>query len=180
MIGLLEAKKKYDDTLDVKFSTYAYYYVLGEITKYIRESKSVKLSKDLIKLNKSINKAKDIMTQKLGRVPSNLEISLFLDIEEEKVNEAIKYTQEVESLDYSYEEGNELYNLISNEDVNRDDLIDLKQAIKELNPEEINLIISRYYHNLTQTEISKETGISQVQISRKETKILQKLKTKMT
>ena len=67
MIGLIQAKNNFNSDLDVKFSTYAYYYILGEITKYIRESKSLKLSKDIIKLNKSINKATDIMIQKLGR-----------------------------------------------------------------------------------------------------------------
>ena len=69
MLGLVEAQKKFDKSLDVKFSTYAYYYVLGEITKFIRESKTVKLSKEMVKLNRSINKAVDVMTQKLGREP---------------------------------------------------------------------------------------------------------------
>lgn len=180
MLGLVEAKNNFDSSLDVKFSTYAYYYILGEITKYIRESKSLKISKDMIKLNKSINKAIDVMTQKLGRNPTTLELSLFLDIEEDKINEVLNATQDVQSLDYSYDEdSNDLYNVISDKDTIRDELIDLKDELKRLNPEEKQLIMKRYYEDLTQTEISKQTGISQVQISRKETKILEKLKKRL-
>lgn len=180
MLGLLEAKNHFREDLNVKFSTYAYYYVLGEITNYIRESKTLKISKDMVKLNRSINKATDIMTQRLGREPTTLELSLFLDIEEEKVNEAITAMQEVQSLDFTYdEEGNDLYSIISNTKDNKDDLIDLKDELKRLSPEEKNIIVARYYEDLTQTELSKKTGISQVQISRKETKILQKLKERL-
>ena len=181
MLGLIQAKNNFNEEMDVKFSTYAYYYILGEITKYIRESKSLKLSKDIIKLNKSINKATDIMTQKLGRNPTTLELSLFLDIDEDKINEALIATQDVQSLDYSYddENSNDLYNLISDKDTIKLELIDLKEELKRLNPEEKQLIKERYYEDLTQTEISKKTGISQVQISRKESKILEKLKKRL-
>ena len=181
MLGLIQAKNNFNENMDVKFSTYAYYYILGEITKYIRESKSLKLSKDIIKLNKSINKATDIMTQKLGRNPTTLELSLFLDIDEDKINEALIATQDVQSLDYSYddESSNDLYNLISDKDTIKLELIDLKEELKRLNPEEKQLIRERYYEDLTQTEISKKTGISQVQISRKESKILEKLKKRL-
>lgn len=181
MLGLIQAKNNFNEKMDVKFSTYAYYYILGEITKYIRESKSLKLSKDIIKLNKSINKATDIMTQKLGRNPTTLELSLFLDIDEDKINEALIATQDVQSLDYSYddESSNDLYNLISDKDTIKLELIDLKEELKRLNPEEKQLIRERYYEDLTQTEISKKTGISQVQISRKESKILEKLKKRL-
>lgn len=178
MIGLMEAKKNFNDSLNVKFSTYAYYYILGEITNYIRESKSVRLSKDMVKLNKSINKATDVMTQKLGRNPTTLELSLFLDIDEDKINECLLAIQEVQSLDYCYDEGNNLYNSIQSDNI-KDYLIDLRDELKRLNPDEKKLIEDRYYNDLTQTELSKITGISQVQISRKETKILQKLKKRL-
>ena len=181
MLGLVEARNNFDESLDVKFSTYAYYYILGEITKYIRESKSLKISKDMIKLNKSINSAVDVMTQKLGREPTTLELSLFLDIEEDKINDVLIAMQDVQSLDYSYddENSNDLYNLISDKDTIKLELIDLKEELKRLNPEEKQLIIKRYYEDLTQTELSKQTGISQVQISRKESKILEKLKKRL-
>ena len=74
---------------------------------------------------------------------------------------------------------NDLYNIISSENSNVDLEIDLKDELKRLNPEERELILQRYFNNLTQTEVSRETGMSQVQISRKETKILQKLKQRL-
>ena len=70
MVGLIDAYKHYDKSFDTKFSTYAYYYIIGEINKYIRESSSLKVSKSLIDLNKNILKTKEVMTQKLGRVPT--------------------------------------------------------------------------------------------------------------
>ena len=131
----------------------------------------------MVKLNKSINKAVDVMTQKLGRNPTTLELSLFLDIDEEKINEVLMATQDVQSLDFSIDDdGNDLYNVISNENIIKEELIDLRDELKRLNPDEKKLIKARYYENLTQTELSKITGISQVQISRKENKILEKLK----
>ena len=178
MLGLVEARNHYKNDLDVKFSTFAYYYVLGEITKYIRESKSIKLSKDMVRLNRSIRHAKDVMMQRLGRDPTTTELSLFLDVPEEKIDEVLVATQETESLDYSYEDGNNLYNLIREEN-NIDTLMDLKDELMKLSEEEKQLIKSRYFDNLTQAELSKKTGISQVQISRKESKILQKLKQRL-
>lgn len=179
MLGLLEAQKNFDSGLNVKFSTYAYYYILGEVTKYIRDSKPVKLSKDMIKLNKSLNKAYDVMAQKLGREPTTLELSLFLDVEEEKISECLIATQEVQSLEYSYDDNNNLYNTVACKNNIKDELIDLRDELKRLSPEELKLIKDRYYNDLTQTELSKKTGISQVQISRKETKILEKLKKRL-
>ena len=179
MIGLIEAYKNYQDSFNTKFSTYAYYYVLGEVNKYIRDSSSLKVSKDLLKLSKSIIKARELMQQKLGREPTNLEISLFLEIDEEKITEALNATEVVSSLDYQVEE-EQLYNYIKVEDNSMNaDILDLKDALKELSTEERNLILARYYEELTQMETSKELGISQVQVSRKEAKVLQKLKTKL-
>ncbi len=176
MLGLVEAYNNFDDSLNVKFSTYAYYFILGEVTSYIRESKSVKLSKDIIRIKKSINQAIDIMTQKLGRNPTNQELSLFLDIEEDKIDEAMLVTQNVQSLDYVYDDDNDLYNVFSCEEGINEELIDLRDELKRLTPEEHELIIDRYFNGLTQTEISKKRGETQVQVSRRESKILQKLK----
>ena len=177
MLGLIEAYKKYKPDFDTKFSTYAYYYILGEVNQYIRNSSTLKISRDLIKLNRSILKAREVMQQKMGREPSNLEIALFLDIDLEKVNEALNATDIVSSLDFQ-DEGLELYNSIKTEDNSMSaDVLDLKAAINDLDSEERN--IARYYEELTQSETSKQLGISQVQVSRKEAKVLQKLKVKL-
>ncbi len=179
MLGLIEAYKKYKPDFDTKFSTYAYYYILGEVNQYIRNSSTLKISRDLIKLNRSILKAREVMQQKMGREPSNLEIALFLDIDLEKVNEALNATDIVSSLDFQ-DEGLELYNSIKTEDNSMSaDVLDLKAAINDLDSEERNIILARYYEELTQSETSKQLGISQVQVSRKEAKVLQKLKVKL-
>ena len=178
MVGLLEAKKHFCSDCDVKFSTFAYYYILGEITKYIRESKSIKLSKDMVKLNRSISHAKEVMEQSLGRTPSTEELSKFLEIPEEKINEVLVATQETESLDYENNLGESLYNFVTKTN-SIDTLLDLKDELNNLSTDERDLIRFRYYEDLTQTELSKRTGISQVQISRKENKILNKLKSRL-
>ncbi len=178
MVGLLEAKKKYNGDYDTKFSTFAYYYILGEVTKYIRESKSIKLSKDMVRLNRSITHAKEVMEQRLGRSPNTHELSVFLEIPEEKIDEVLVATQETESLDYENNLGESLYNFVAKTN-SIDTLLDLRDELSNLTDDERDLIRSRYFDDLTQTELSKRTGISQVQISRKENKILKKLKERL-
>ena len=179
MIGLMKAQKNYKQEENTKFSTYAYYYILGEINNYITASNPVKVSRDLLRLNKSLEQAKEVMRQRLKREPTTEELSIFLEEPLEKIEEATLATRQVESLDYAYEEENmDLYNSIGTQEKGmNDDILDLKNAISTLSEEEQQLIIARYFNDLTQQETSKTLGISQVQVSRKETKILEKLKT---
>ena len=179
MIGLMKAKKNYKESENTKFSTYAYYYILGEINNYITASNPVKVSRDLLRLNKSLEQAKEVMRQRLKREPTTEELSIFLEEPLEKIEEASLATRQVESLDYAYEEENmDLYNSIGTEERGmNDEILDLKNAISSLPQEEQQLIIARYFNDLTQQETSKTLGMSQVQVSRKETKILEKLKT---
>ena len=170
MLGLVDAYKHFDPSVSVKFSTYAYYYIVGEVNKYIRESCSLKISKDLINLKKKILQVTDIMTQKLGRVPSSLELSLYLDVPLEDVDSAIIATDEITSIDEKYDSLKYFDNINA-------DLLDLHDSIDKLSDDERNLIIARYYDGMTQNEASKILGISQVQVSRNEAKILKKLRT---
>lgn len=181
MMGLMKAYRNYDEKQETKFSTYAYYYILGEVTKYIRENKVIKVSKDLIKLNKSIERAKEVMSQRLGRIPTDTEVALFLEIDEEKIKQASIATNEIKSLDYCYEEEqNNLYNSIKVEDKSTDEsILDLRTELSNLSKEERGLIIDRYFEEMTQLETSKKLGLSQVQVSRQETKILRKLKRRL-
>ena len=178
MLGLIDAYRHYNSSLNTKFSTYAYYYILGEVRKFIKDSNLVKVSSDLIKLNSSVERAKEAMSQSLGREPTLTEISLFLEIDEEKIEEAQVATLDIRSLDYMVDdESNDLYNsIISTDNGMNCEILDLKIALDGLSIEEKNLIVSRYFDDLTQTETSRELGISQVQVSRKEGKILEKLK----
>ena len=178
MLGLIDAYRHYNSSLNTKFSTYAYYYILGEVKKFIKDSNLVKVSSDLIKLNSSVERAKEAMSQSLGREPTLTEVSLFLEIDEEKIEEAQVATLDIRSLDYMVDdESNDLYNsIISTDNGMNCEILDLKIALDGLSIEEKNLIVSRYFDDLTQTETSRELGISQVQVSRKEGKILEKLK----
>lgn len=172
MIGLINAYKHYNESYETKFSSFAYYYIIGEVNKYIRESSSLKVSRNLIKLKNSINKAKELMTQKLGREPTNLEISLYLDVSLEDIENAILSTSEIESIEDNYD-------IYKSYDNTSEDILDLRNEIMKLPEEERNIILARYYEELTQNETSKVLGISQVQVSRCENKILKKLKTKL-
>ena len=181
MIGLINASKNFNKSEGVKFSTYAYTYVFGEVNKYIRENNNLKIGKDAIRLKKSIEKAKDIMRQKLFREPTTLEVSLFLDMPLEKVLEIESIKQETKSLDYIGEEdSNNLYNKVSfeNKEINPE-ILDLKIELEHLDNDEKKLIYSRYYLDMTQQETSKEMGMSQVQVYRKEAKIFKKLKSRL-
>ncbi len=171
MIGLMDAYKHYDSSFDTKFSSFAYYYILGEVNKYIRNSSSLKISKGIIELKTRILKVKDIMIQKLGRSPTNLEISLYLDVPVELIDEAL-LTDEVSSID-------EEYNLIPSFDDTSAEVLDLKEELRKLPKEERKLIIARYFDEMTQQETSQLLGISQVQVSRNESKILKKLRTRL-
>ena len=171
MLGLIDALKHYNSNYDTKFSTFAYYYIVGEINKYIRESSSLKVSKNLVDLRNKIIKTKEMISQKLGREATNLEVSLYLEIDENLVNEALSF-DEVDSLEDSYFE-------ISSYDNTSAEVLDLKNELEKLPEKEKELIYSRYYEELTQSETSKVLGISQVQVSREENKILKKLKTRL-
>ena len=109
--------------------------------------------------------------QKLGREPTNLEISLFLEVDESLVEDAILATSDVDSLDDSYEKYKSYDDISMNPDI-----LDLHLGLEKLSEDERKLIIARYYKDLTQSEVSSVLGMSQVQVSRKEAKILQKLR----
>ena len=177
MMGLLKALKEYKPGI-AKFSTYAYTWIIGEITTFIRENQQIKKSKDFIRLNKRIERCRELLSQKLGREPTDLEVSLITEIDEDKIREIRILNQQTESLDYMTEDNfDNLYNSIKMYDNNLDDsYLDLKNELGKLEKDEQEIIKARYYEGYTQSEISKQLGISQVQVSRKESKILQKLK----
>lgn len=171
MIGLIDAYKHFDSKKDTKFSSYAYYYIVGEVNKYIRESSSLKVSKELIDVKKKVLKARELMTQKLGREPTNLEVSLYLDIDINLIDNALLATDEVSNIDTL-----DGFRYFDNVDA---EILDLKDEISKLSNDEKKLIYARYFNEMTQSETSNLLGISQVQVSRNESKILTKLRTRL-
>ena len=177
-LGLITAYKHFDTTRDCKFTTYAYPYIFGEMRKLVREDKGIKISREISKLNLRIEKAYMILTQKFMREPSIQELSIYLEIPEYYISEAINSLNRIKSIDEPITNGDKELTLqdVIGECSNIDDLLMLKDSLNKLNSEERKIIDSRYKEDYTQTETAKIIGISQVQVSRKEQKILKKLR----
>ena len=178
VVGLIKAYNNYHNNYDTKFTTYAFPYVLGEVIKYINTFKSIKVSKNMRTLYLKINKAKEILTQKLMKEPSYYELSLFLEIDENLINEVMKANDIIESLDKVIMEDDknlELYDKVGYVDENLENY-PLKFELNKLSKEEKQIIFARYYEDKSQKEVGEALGMYQVEVSRKEKKILKKLK----
>ncbi len=176
-LGIINAYKSYNDSFNVKFTTYAYPFIVGEIYKYLVGNRNIHMSPMNMKLATSIKKAEEYLTNHLGRSPTDEEIAKFLEIDMYKLYE-IRNLTVTESLDYQYEDTN-FYNFISKDNLSKEELIDLRDALNSLNDDEKKLIKARYFNNFTQCELAKLYHTNQVKISREEKKILCKLKAKM-
>lgn len=173
-LGLIDAYQKYDSNYNTKFTTYAYPFIMGEMYKYVLGDKNIKLSPEIVKLNLAIKKAEDYLTQKFKRGPTDIELSSFLEIPVYKLVETRNCYQTL-SLDDDTNESS-LYDFVSFDNVSKDDLILLRDALNRLETKEKELIIKRYFYNKTQQEVANELGINQVKVSREEGKVLTKLK----
>ena len=184
MIGLMKALENYKPGSNTKFTTYAYLWIKGEILKYIREDKNIKVNRELVTLSKSIEEVKNVLRHQLLREPTLEEVSLFSEIDISLIQEAEMAKDFVLSLDYalSDDEGKELnlYDTVSYQERGYDsEILDLKEAILQLEPTEQKIIQYRYFDDMTQSETSKILGINQVKVSRDEAKILRKLKSEL-
>ena len=174
-IGLMNAYSKFDPSYGVKFSTYAYSHILGEMKKLVRTDKGIKISRNITKLKLKIEKANILLSQKLMRMPTIKELSEFLDVDENLITDSIATTNIIQSID-------EPLSLDSKEVTLHDYVAEKREDINTLIAlkEERNIIEGRYLYDLTQSEIAKKLGMTQVQVSRKEKKIKQKIKTELT
>lgn len=180
-VGLISAYKRYNPNMNCKFTTYAYPYILGEMRKLVREDKGIKISREITKLNLKIEKAYVLLTQKLMKEPTTYEIASYLEIPEYYVSEAILSLNKIKSIDEPVNGDGKEFTLqdVIGESNNIDDLILLRDSLNRLTEDEKELINNRYVNDYTQAETSKIIGMSQVQVSRKEHKVLEKLKQKM-
>lgn len=189
-IGLLKAIDKFDTNYAVKFSTYAVPMIQGEIKRFLRDDGMVKVSRTLKENGWKIKKAAEQLAFQLGRDATLEEIAATTELSVEDIIMAMEANEEVESI-YStvYQgDGNEIY-LLDKIEAREDSSVGqtenllnhmmLEQLLEELSVEEKKLIILRYYKEKTQTEVAKELGISQVQVSRLEKKILLRMRGKM-
>ena len=178
MLGLQLAITKYDESKETSFADYAYLWIKGEVLKTINCDYQIHVSSDIYKLNKEIKETREYLSQNLGREPTTSEIAYMLGESEEKIVSVINAVSTPYSLDNSYiDDDCNLYNKIALIEKGYDvGVLDLKEAIMGLEESERELITSRYYQDMTQKETAEVLGISQVQVSRKETKILEKIR----
>ena len=173
-IGLIKAYKNFNEEYNTKFSTFAYSYILGEIRKYLTSNNTLKYSNDMKIFKKKVMQAYDLLNQKYGRNPTIKELSLFLELDEQLIIDIINSNSEVYSLDAQVDDFS-LYD-VQGKSYDLDTKLDFENMLSKLNEFERELINSRYYDDLTQSETAEKLGISQVQVSRNEKKILMKLK----
>lgn len=176
---LLKAIKNFDENFNVRFSTYAVPMIAGEIKRFIRDDGAVKVSRALKLLAYNIGKFKDNFSKTNNREPTIDEISKEFNVDKEEVVFALDSTRYPLSLNDTQgdDEGAPLIDKIGENTSNDlDDKIILKGVIKDLPEREKKIIILRYYRDKTQSEVAGIMGVSQVQISRIENKILSKIK----
>ncbi|MCZ0754591.1 RNA polymerase sporulation sigma factor SigF [Anoxybacillus sp. J5B_2022] len=182
-IGLLKSVDKFDLSYDVKFSTYAVPMIIGEIQRFIRDDGTVKVSRSLKETGNKIRKAKDELSKQYGRAPTVTEIADYLQISPEDVVLAQEAARSPTSIHETvYENDGDpitLLDQIANQEELWFDKLALKKAIEELEERERLIVYLRYYKDQTQSEVASRLGISQVQVSRLEKKILQQIKQRM-
>ena len=180
-VGLLKSIKNFSLDYNVKFSTYAVPMILGEIKRYMRDDGYLKVSRSLKSISSKITRYVDEKVKNGEESPRVEEIAKHFDIEPTEVIFAMDAAKLPISL---YETTNDsdgkqtslIEHLPTDEDKKMVDKIILKDMLSKLQPREQKIIVLRYFRDMTQGEIAQKMGVSQVQISRLENKILSKLK----
>jgi RNA polymerase sporulation-specific sigma factor len=186
-IGLIKSISKFDDSFNVRFSTYAVPMIIGEIKRFIRDDGIIKVSRSLKELSNKVRITKEIMCKEMGREPSINEMAQRMDIPAEELVMAVEAGYSPESLYSTIGEndssGMHLIDRIdssrSESEIDMVDKIALREVIDTLKPRERQIIILRYFKEKTQVQIADLLGISQVQVSRIEKKILQDIRKKI-
>ncbi|MEI7024622.1 RNA polymerase sporulation sigma factor SigF [Paenibacillus sp. y28] len=180
-IGLLKSVDKFDLSYDVKFSTYAVPMIIGEIQRFLRDDGTVKVSRSLKELANKVRKTKDELSKRIGRLPTIKEVAEELGLTPEEVvfaQEANKPPTSIHETVFE-NEGDPITLMDQIADESQDrwfDKLALNEAISALSERERLIVYLRYYRDQTQSEVAGRLGISQVQVSRLEKKILQSIK----
>ena len=179
-IGLVKAVRAFDKERGVRFSTYAVPVILGEIRRLFRDGGAVKVSRSLKERAMKISREAQKLEHALGREPTISEISEMTGFAHEDVAEAICVMQPVVSLTRETDDGEQELDIpVEAPDVRITDSIALSQALGGLDERDRNLIYLRFFANLTQQQTAQKLGMTQVQVSRREKKILLYLRQKM-
>ena len=182
-VGLLKAIDNFDETLNVKFSTYAVPMIVGEIRRYLRDNNSIRVSRSMRDIAYRAMQAKEELSKSSFCEPSVEEIAKKIEVSVKTVTFALDAISDTVSLsDPIYSEGSDAIALLDqiadnkNTDENINENLALKAAIKTLSPREKEILLMRYFVGKTQTEVSQEIGISQAQVSRLEKNALRSIK----
>lgn len=184
-IGLLKCIKRFDLSLNVKFSTYAVPMIMGEIKRFLRDDGLIKVSRPLKEIATKAKYMKDVLIKEKNKEPTLNELAICINVDTDELILALEADKEVESLYATVyqNDGKSIYlidkvegktNFFEQEKVVEN--IVLQDIIKTLEPREREIIILRYFEDKTQSEVAKKIGVSQVQISRIEKKILTKIR----
>lgn len=187
-IGFIKAIQRFDTSFEVRLSTYAVPYILGEIKRYIRDDGPIKVSRSIKELNVKILELQKEYFNKYGRDITLEEISKELKISKEEITMAMDSTRPVDSIESAKYKDNKTDKTVSileqistgkDEQTEITNRITIKKLIGELDEKEKEIIMLRYYKQKTQMQVSKILGITQVQVSRIERKVLEKMKRKL-
>lgn len=185
-MGFLKAIYNFDFSFNVKFSTYAVPMIAGEIKRFMRDDGSIKVSRSIKFTAKCINKFIEEETFKTGSAPTIEKIAQKFKIDKTEAVFIMDSNKMPISIfgqaEYKDEKDKELIEKLPSKD-NQEELIEkiqLKNAISKLNEREKKIVILRYFRDMTQSEVAGLIGVSQVQISRIETKIMEQIKQDMT
>lgn len=184
-IGFIKSIKRFDTSFDVKLSTYAVPYMIGEIKRYIRDDGQIKVSR---RIKETVIKIKELQREHLNRTGEEIKIEDIqkeLKISKEDVMLALEASRSVESIEnatYVNNKNGNSINLIDklSSSKNEQEVLTNKLAIKEminkLEKRDKEVILLRYYKEKTQAQVAKILGVTQVQVSRIERKILEKMR----
>ena len=185
-MGLVKAVNNFDVNYNVKFSTYAVPMIMGEIKRFIRDDGIIKVSRSVKNVARKLHYDKEALTKKLHREPTIEELSAYSGVE---IEDIIFATESASSLQYLYDtihqdDGSPVLlidKLSENPDENAEivDKIALKEALSNLDIKSRQIIILRYFKDKTQVQVAKMLGISQVQVSRIEKKVLKIMKDRL-
>ena len=177
-IGLVKAASAFDTERGVKFSTYAVPVILGEIKRLFRDGGSVKVSRSVRELGMKLSRAREQFSVVNGRDPTISELSELTGAPAEDVAEAIAVNMPPVSLtdNSDGEDGGQIDVAVSAPDTELVDILSLRQALQTLDEADRKLIYCRYFKDMTQTKTAKALGMTQVQVSRREKKLLMRLR----
>ena len=181
-IGFIKAIKRFDTSFEVKMSTYAVPYILGEIKRFLRDDNPIKVSRSVKELSIKIKQIQQEYLAKTGEEINVHQIAKILNTTKEEISIAIDYTNPIESIDEVVEDEQikiEKINIGKDESTQIVERIALKEAIEKLDVREKQIIILRYFRDKTQSQVAKIIGITQVQVSRIEKKILNSMREKL-